>query len=336
MTNRRTYLRRLGAGVGLALLAGCVDEDAAGDEGNSGDSQPDETDDTDEPTPTESIEALDSPPAPVDERLTERGVPNYDGEIVSEFERDVVWVGVGAGETGLTFDPPVVQIEPGTEIAWEWTGKGGAHNVVAAEPEGAFNSGDPIEGSSGTFYAVMFDEPGSYIYNCLPHAGIGMWGAVVVGNGGAADPDGTTVRKPIEEDSTGSDDESDPDFDGARGVADRFLRDNDAQQYDEQFVDLTGQDSATIDVGGGENALAFSPPAIIVDPGTEIVWEWTGKGGAHNVVSAEESTSEFDSGEIVQSETHTYTAVVETTGAHLYYCTPHQAVGMHGAIVVEE
>nr|WP_233740012.1 plastocyanin/azurin family copper-binding protein [Halovenus carboxidivorans] len=62
----------------------------------------------------------------------------------------------------------------------------------------------------------------------------------------------------------------------------------------------------------------------------------TDNGGAHNVVSADESAAEFQSGEVVASEGATFERGFRTPGAHLYYCAPHQAVGMHGAIVVEE
>ncbi|WP_336326895.1 halocyanin domain-containing protein [Halovenus sp. HT40] len=325
MTNRRTYLRRLGAGVGLALLAGCVDEDAAENNDNSDGDQPDEEPNDDGVTAGDTTAALDSPPAPVDDALRERDTQNYDGEIANMLESDSVEITVGGGENGLAFDPPVVQVAPGTQVTWRWSGDGGAHNVLAMEPEGAFDSGDPVA-EQETTYSATFEEEGNYLYACQPHRAIGMWGAVVVGEGGEAEPNGT---------NDGDSEPPEPDYDGPAAKADEYLEDNDAQQYDGEFTDFTGQDSVTISVGGGESGLSFDPPAVIVDPGTEIVWEWTGEGGAHNVVSAEESASKFDSGEIVQSETRTYTTVVEETGAYLYYCTPHQAVGMHGAIVVE-
>lgn len=326
MTNRRTYLRRLGAGVGLALLAGCVDEDAAENNDNSDGDQSDEEPSNDSGPAGDSTAALDSPPAPVDDALREHSTENYDGEIVNKLEADTVEITVGGGEMGLAFDPPVVQVAPGTEVTWRWSGNGGAHNVLAMEPEGAFDSGDPVA-EQETTYSATFEEEGNYLYACQPHRSIGMWGAVVVGEGGEAEPSGT---------NDGDSEPSEPDYDGPAAKADEYLEENEVQQYDGEFADFTGQNSVTISVGGGESGLSFDPPAVIVDPGTEIVWEWTGKGGAHNVVSAEESASQFDSGEVEQSDTRTYTTVVETTGAHLYYCTPHQAVGMHGAIVVEE
>jgi halocyanin-like protein len=127
-----------------------------------------------------------------------------------------------------------------------------------------------------------------------------------------------------------------PEQTGPAATADRYLSENEANLYAGEFVDFTGEQRVTIEVGGGDAALAFDPPAIRVDSGTEIVWEWTGEGGAHNIVSAAESASEFRSGGVVQSSDKTYTRTLSSSGVHLYYCAPHRAVGMHGAIVVEE
>jgi halocyanin-like protein len=269
---------------------------------------------------------LSEPPEPVDTALREKDTQNYDGEIADRTGQSEVEIKVGAGETGLAFDPAVVQVDPGTAVTWSWTGEGGAHNVVAATPEGAFNSGDPVREDSAE-YTVTFTEAGSYIYHCLPHQAIAMAGAVVVGEGGSADPEAVT-----EEGMTGDP----PEETGPAATADQYLSENSANQYAGEVVDFTGPPTVTIEVGGGENGLAFDPPAIRVSRGAEIVWEWTGDGGAHNVVSAEESVSEFNSGVPVAEEGQTYSKTVEKAGAHLYYCAPHQAVGMVGAIVVEE
>ena len=98
--------------------------------------------------------------------------------------------------------------------------------------------------------------------------------------------------------------------------------------------DYRGRDAVTVAVGAGENGLVFAPAAILVDPGTTVVWEWTGAGGAHNVV-AEAGT--FDSGETVGEANHTFehTFADATAGdVFTYYCTPHQAVGMKGVVAV--
>lgn len=336
MTDRRTYLRRLGAGVGLALLAGCVDEDAAESDNNpDGDQSDEEPTETDSPTAGDTTAAMDAPPAVVDDALRERDTQNYDGEIVTNLDADTVEITVGGGENGLAFDPPVVQVAPGTEVTWRWSGNGGAHNVVAMEPEGAFDS-DPAH-EEGKSYTVTFEEEGNYLYACQPHRSIGMWGAVVVGKGGEAEPGGADdgESEPSETDDGESESSELDEYDDPVAKADAYLRENEANQYDGEFADFTGQNSVTISVGGGDG-LSFDPPAIVVNSGTEIVWEWTGEGGAHNVVSAARSVFEFDSGEVVQGDSHTFSQTVEENGAYLYYCAPHQAVGMYGAIVVEE
>ena len=91
-------------------------------------------------------------------------------------------VEVGAG-SGTSFGPEEVTIAPGDTVVWEWTGEGGAHNVVAED--GAFNSGSPEEGSGITFEHT-FQETGEFPYYCAPHEAVGMVGTVVVQEGGAS------------------------------------------------------------------------------------------------------------------------------------------------------
>jgi halocyanin-like protein len=105
---------------------------------------------------------------------------------------------------------------------------------------------------------------------------------------------------------------------------------DDANLYDgtDSVEDLRGESSVTVEVGAG-SGFAFSPPAIHVDPGTAVTWEWTGEGGAHNVVANDET---FDSGSTQQSGTYEYT--FEEDATHTYYCVPHEGAGMKGAVVV--
>jgi len=105
-----------------------------------------------------------------------------------------------------------------------------------------------------------------------------------------------------------------------------------AQNYDGEAADETGTDSPTVNVGAG-NGLAFGPAAVRVSSGTTVTWEWTGEGGGHNVVHQD---GEFSSGdEFVSEEGHTYEYTFEESGNYLYYCEPHQASGMKGAVIVE-
>ena len=113
-----------------------------------------------------------------------------------------------------------------------------------------------------------------------------------------------------------------------------YMIDNDVQAYDGSLADRTGTESVTIDVGGGDQGLAFDPPVVRVDAGTEVVWEWTGEGGAHNVVSTD-SPEEFANEDVTDEAGHTWSQTFEQTGTYFYYCQPHKPIGMHGAIIVE-
>lgn len=129
--------------------------------------------------------------------------------------------------------------------------------------------------------------------------------------GVAAAAIGTTATAPVAA-------QSDP-YDG-------FL--DDAENY-EGTVDARGEDSVTVSVGAGDG-LQFDPAAVLVDPGTTVTWEWTGEGGGHNVA---ESDGEFES-ETVEEEDHTFEHTFEDEGIFTYVCTPHEALGMKGAIAV--
>ena len=50
---------------------------------------------------------------------------------------------------------------------------------------------------------------------------------------------------------------------------------SDTSNY-EATQDHTGESAVTVAVGAGENGQLFAPPAILVDPGTTVTWEWTG------------------------------------------------------------
>jgi serine/threonine-protein kinase len=109
-----------------------------------------------------------------------------------------------------------------------------------------------------------------------------------------------------------------------------------ANNYDGTVEDMTGNDTVTVKVGVGENGFAYGPAAIRVDTGTTVEFDWTGNGGQHNVKPAEGSDfSDLDSGEQVQMEGVEYTYTFEESGLATYYCTPHQSLGMLGAIDIQ-
>ncbi|WP_251341405.1 halocyanin domain-containing protein [Haloplanus halophilus] len=98
-------------------------------------------------------------------------------------------------------------------------------------------------------------------------------------------------------------------------------------------VDETGSGEVTVAVGaqGNGGAYAFDPPAIRISTGTTVVWEWTGKGAQHDV-AAEGGAFESDRS---TEEGFTFEHTFSSAGTYRYVCTPHRALGMKGAVVVE-
>jgi halocyanin-like protein len=103
----------------------------------------------------------------------------YDGSVADMTGQSTVTVKVGAGDEGYAFDPPAVKVDNGATVEFEWTGNGGAHNVVSSG-DGPLDSGSPA-GGTGVMYEHTFEEDGVYNYICVPHESLGMLGSVVVG-----------------------------------------------------------------------------------------------------------------------------------------------------------
>ena len=157
--DRRAALAKTGAAVvGTVGLAGCGDILGGGD--GNGDGQP--------------------PMLPTEPNYGGwlADVSTYDGTVDRRGESDVT-VRVGtSGDLGFyKFDPTAVAVSPGTTVTWEWTGRGGAHDVV--ELNGVFDSGDPVTREGYTF-EYTFEAPGVFKYYCTPHREMEMKGAVFV------------------------------------------------------------------------------------------------------------------------------------------------------------
>ncbi|WP_435095016.1 halocyanin domain-containing protein [Halorubrum sp. N11] len=100
---------------------------------------------------------------------------------------------------------------------------------------------------------------------------------------------------------------------------------------DPEPTDQTGEETVTVAVGA-DAGFAFAPANLIVDAGTTVVWEWTGAGGAHNVI---DRGGAFESG-LTAEEGHTFEHAFDESGVFEYVCTPHQTHGMEGTIAVVE
>lgn len=79
---------------------------------------------------------------------------------------------------GLAFNPLVIKVAPGDTVAWN---KMSTHNVEMMEgliPEGT----EAFKSEMSQDFSHTFEEEGIYVYQCTPHIGAGMGGAVIVGN----------------------------------------------------------------------------------------------------------------------------------------------------------
>lgn len=167
--------------------------------------------------------------------------------------------------------------------------------------------------------------------------------------------DSTSDQDQSSSDDTQDDTQSEPDESGSSGSSDdgedtagdmneqileqvqTFIVDNEANTYAGSIEDHTGESEVIISTGAGDNGFSFSPPAIEVNPGTTIIWEWTGEGGGHNVTPEGDTDFEsFGNQEIVDEAGFTTEAIFNEPGAALYVCVPHRAQGMYGAIAVTE
>ncbi len=114
---------------------------------------------------------------------------------------------------------------------------------------------------------------------------------------------------------------------------------DDARGFDDNVTDLRGEEEVTVAVGDGDEGLAYGPATIWIDPGTTVIFEWTGDGGGHNV-ALEEGTDNFGFDEIIAEPgvhyeyTFTEEDAEENDGIVLYKCTPHEGQGMKGGIAI--
>lgn len=102
--------------------------------------------------------------------------------------------------TDLTFEPKVIEIEPGTTVRWI-ADEGVFHTVTSSDsnaagsrqPNGRFDA--TISGSSPTF-EFTFDEEGTFPYYCEPHSANDMIGSVIVKAGATSGADGEPRESP--------------------------------------------------------------------------------------------------------------------------------------------
>ena len=293
-STRRQFLTGTGL-TAFAITAGCVSSGSSSEPAADAGAATATATATATPTATSG-----STPESLEDWLEDAN--GYDGEIrrYGPESRPTVLVGQETDD-GLAFDPPAIEVPPMTLVRWDWTGHGGQQNVVALD--GTFDSGR-TNAQPGTGYHYFFEETGEYRYVSEPHRDDGMKGAVIV---------------------------KEPPTSG-NATVDEWLAP--ASNFDGTITDRIDTDTTTVTVGaeGNGGQFAFGPPALKVSTGTTVVWEWTGDGGPHNIVS--KGDGPLDTELVTESDSvHEYT--FEETGTYLYSCKPHKSIGMRGAIVVE-
>ncbi|WEK06780.1 MAG: pseudoazurin [Candidatus Devosia phytovorans] len=94
-------------------------------------------------------------------------------------DHEILMLNKGAAGA-MVFEPAGLRIAPGDTVTFVPTDKG--HNVESIKevlPEGA----EAFKGGMGKEVVVTFTQEGLYGIKCLPHFGMGMVAAIVVGDG---------------------------------------------------------------------------------------------------------------------------------------------------------
>ena len=107
------------------------------------------------------------------------------------------------------------------------------------------------------------------------------------------------------------------------------------QNFDGTTADERGSSSVTVQVGaqGNGGPFAFDPPAVRVDPGTTVTFEWVSD--THNtIVEAQPEGAGWEGHEPIENSGFSYDHTFDAEGLYEYYCQPHLPLGMKGAIVV--
>ena len=102
------------------------------------------------------------------------------------------------------------------------------------------------------------------------------------------------------------------------------------------YEDARGSEEVTVTVGaeGNQGPNAFEPAGLWVDPGTTVVFEWTGE-GSHNVHGQEGPASDIQTDVIAEAGVHLEHEFTEDgAGITTYQCDPHVQLGMKGAVAV--
>jgi halocyanin-like protein len=104
----------------------------------------------------------------------------YDGTVVDRRGNSAVTIDVGTGPDGQAFGPPVVVVDRGTTVTWDWVDGSGEHYVVRQERVDDDPSTVPDPRTAPYYESKTLDHVGFYRYACYAHHDQGMRGSVLV------------------------------------------------------------------------------------------------------------------------------------------------------------
>ena len=119
---------------------------------------------------------------------------------------------VSIAPSGLKYSPATLSISVGDTVCWQWTDSSMAHNVrqVDGEDSTTYTQNGVTSGEAAMtvdFRYTFTEDDTTFYYACEPHLAAGMYGKVIVGDGGA-----TAVVEPTEPVDTSDEDENTPGF----------------------------------------------------------------------------------------------------------------------------
>ncbi|MCD2199696.1 plastocyanin/azurin family copper-binding protein [Halobacterium sp. KA-4] len=86
---------------------------------------------------------------------------------------------------------------------------------------------------------------------------------------------------------------------------------------------------------GPDGNYVFDPEELTISTGTTVRFVWLS--GTHNVaVTSQPADADWSGHDTIEERGFYFEYTFEVPGRYEYVCTPHQAQGMTGAIVVEE
>lgn len=106
-----------------------------------------------------------------------------------------------------------------------------------------------------------------------------------------------------------------------------------ANGFDGSVTDRRGESEVTVEVGAGSDGHTLAPPAVLVDRGATVTWEWVGD-DQHYIVRQER----VDRGDVPDpkvapfSESKTFDEI----GMYRFACTQHHTEGERGTVIVTD